>query len=185
MLTIALPSDRDEHTLRSHTVAEGAVYHLRFGGCGWAVVVVSDMTGMLAITSDWGNWSHRWNPEHLGAPSLTAFLARGSYDYLANKLIPGGETRVLDYDATRDEWKREILRRRRSGSLDRFRARELWDDVCAFDWPTLGQAYPSWDLVDDPWDMNQNRPAPEYLALTQVVLPAFVGVLRERAEAAA
>ena len=168
--------------LVSVMTSHAMVYSLRFESYGWATVIVSDMTGMLSITSDWGNWSHRWNPAHLGTPppSLTEFIARGSYDYLANKLIPGGESTVLDIDETKLEWKREILRQRRANDIVASRARELWDDVCAFDWDQLGQMYPSWDLVDDPWLLNKNRPAPEYLALTTIVLPALVGAIRER-----
>lgn len=61
-------------------------------GFGWACCTVNDATGELLITSVWGNWSHRWSadPQHLGAPSLTAFIgSRADVDYLARKLQGG------------------------------------------------------------------------------------------------
>ena len=80
---------------------------------GWAICTVNDATGELAITSDWGNWSHIWNPRHLGRPSLTHFIGdRSDYDYLANKLLGRADCWVLDADATIAKWRRRLAEQR-------------------------------------------------------------------------
>lgn len=80
---------------------------------GWALCTVNDMTGELLITSDCGNWTHIWNPKHLGRPSLTHFIAdRSSYDYLAGKLIGHQDCWVLDADATITKWRRRLVEQR-------------------------------------------------------------------------
>jgi len=123
--------------------------------CGWACCTVNDATSELSITSDWGNWAHRWNIQHLGSPSLTAFLSEGSFDYLADKLTTREEREIFDADATleacreqlreaRREWKNggettwslRNMRLRNEGrwwevdddALDKEAANRLWDE---------------------------------------------------------
>lgn len=123
---------------------------------GWALCTVNDMTGELAITSDWGNWSHAWspNPKNLGAPTFTAFLAcRADCYYLADKLTSRGQRERFDAAATVAELRRRLCesrleRGRRYAemswtkdpwALDVFYgqpltkqlAREIWDDMDA------------------------------------------------------
>lgn len=120
---------------------------------GWAICTVNDATGELLITSDWGNFAHRWNPDHLGAPSLTHFIGnfatytdRGRYDYLAGKLLGAG-AREFSPAGTTAQLKGRILERRREDAgrwsawlesdpsgrrfriLSRETARELWDEL--------------------------------------------------------
>lgn len=86
------------------------------GEFGWACCTVNDATGELLITSDWGNWSHRWSadPKHLGAPSLTAFIGtRGDVDYLARKLQREGKAgRRWSAAATARALRRRLCARR-------------------------------------------------------------------------
>lgn len=80
------------HLTCTATLASAVTYQFHTLGPGfrsWALCTVNDATGELLITSDWGNWSYRWDPSprSLGAQTLTAFIGnRGDVDYLARKL---------------------------------------------------------------------------------------------------
>ncbi len=73
------------------SVQTATTYVFGAGTFGWANCTVNDATGELLITSDYGNWSHRWDPRpsSLGAPNLTAFIGTRDVDYLARKLQGG------------------------------------------------------------------------------------------------
>lgn len=84
---------------------------------GWALATVNDETGELAIQSDWGNWSFRWNTQHLGSPSLTHFIAgrfsgNGDCDYLADKLTSREERGHFDSYKTVEHMQRELAKAR-------------------------------------------------------------------------
>jgi len=80
---------------------------------GWAIFTINDVTGEFFISSDWGNYSHRWNPDPniLGEPSLTYFLAKslvadpcyviGKFKYSSEDLRDR-----IDETATRKEFKK-------------------------------------------------------------------------------
>lgn len=92
-------------------------YHFRPAerGFGWALCTVNDGTGELLITSDWGNWSHRWSadPNHLGHPTLTHFIGeRAGCDYLASKLSKREEREVFDAVETVKHMQRVLCERR-------------------------------------------------------------------------
>lgn len=91
------------YTFELAKISSAAVtYHLRpVGARGWVLATVNDETGELSIKSDWGSWSYRWNVCHLGAPTLTKFIANcASCDYLADKLTSREERTCFDVDAT-------------------------------------------------------------------------------------
>lgn len=93
-------------------------YHFRVDDptpFGWALCTVNDGTGELLITSDYGNWSHRWSadPKHLGAPTLTHFIAdRNAWDYLACKLLGRSNCHEWDREATVREFRKRLVERR-------------------------------------------------------------------------
>ena len=156
---------------------------------GWALCTVNDSTGELLIVSDWGNWSNIWNPQHLGRPSLTHFIAdRQSYDYLASKLMRG-ECQVLDADATITKWRRRLTKRRlREGrsiqkSLTAYVARSIWEDLgflsrdksneAVFIERALQISGISWIGCATLWEDTEHRYSPEYRMLVDFLLPAL------------
>lgn len=173
---------------------------------GWALCTVNDETGELLIVSDWGNWSHLWNPKHLGRPSLTHFIAdRRDCDYLANKLLSGSAW-VLDADATIKKWRRELcvqrLKEGREGAddlpylpnserLDAHLAREIWDDLGSLheadgheavfiDRAYQIEGFTRW-ISEEPWEGTEHRYSHEYRALVDFILPALAKVCGETA----
>lgn len=166
----------------------------------WALCTVNDRTGELLISSDYGNWVHRWDvrPSSLGEPSLTAFIARGSVDYLANKLQREGKGgRRFSAELTVAAWQRELCRRRLEAGrgeagrrpLTKVVAREIFDRL-----QELADEYgESPDLflanvyeirgftehVDDcPYESLQTEQTPEDRALRDIVLSALVEACR-------
>jgi hypothetical protein len=178
-------------TLKLRSVSTATTY--RFGGDdrlgGWACCTVNDATGELTITSDWGNWGHRWNTSHIGSPTLTHFIAdRTACDYLACKLVPG-DGRRFSAEKTTAELRRLIIERRRdpwvtrAPNVTKEQARELWDalgnleddcgDSCELYFERI--PYDFTDLVcSEPWHYAQSEPTSEYTALVEIILPALV-----------
>lgn len=79
----------------------------------WAACTVNDVTGELLITSDYGNWSHRWPVNGLGDKTLTAFIGQGDVDYLARKLDPSEQRgRAFSAVETIKALRRLVVKRR-------------------------------------------------------------------------
>lgn len=167
------------------------------GGFGWAICTIDDAAGVLSIVSDWGNWSHRWSPEprHLGAPTLTAFLARGSTDYIADKLQGAGRGRRFSAELTVAAWRKTLCESRLASGrrvevvtkLSRDAARRIWDEL-----EDLLELYDRSLFVDHAYDIDgvtrwitdvpyedlETEQTPEDRALREVVLPALFEALR-------
>jgi len=123
------------------------VYHFRWPGntCGWAIFTVCDVTGEFSIQSDWGNFSYRWDPRHLGAKNLTHFLAGYSGDtttehhdcshYVMDKFsyAHSKETEaVFDMEATRRELRNLVGEHYRDTACSKEEIQELLGQVQDF-----------------------------------------------------
>lgn len=171
------------------------------GDFGWAICTIDDDTGVLTIVSDWGDWAYRWdpNPRSLGAPRLTAFIARGGTDYVANKLQREGHaSHRFSAEKTVTAWRKVLCARRleegrevgADAALSRECARALWDDLdnlaeCDDADLFLDQAYQiegltDW-ITDTPYEDMETEQTPQDRVLREQILPALVSVLRTRA----
>lgn len=179
---------------------------------GWALCTVNDATGELLIMSDWGNWSHLWNPKHLGSPSLTHFISdRRSYDYLANKLLGSRDARVIDADATIKKWRSVLCLRRleegRAGAdnppyylpyserLDANLARAIWErlgslfedeshEALFIEHACKIEGFSRW-ISEEPWDDTVHRDSYEYRTLVDFLLPAIAEACSQTVKAQA
>jgi hypothetical protein len=137
------------HTFELAKISSAAVtYHLRsVGARGWALATVNDQTGELSIKSDWGSWSHRWNVDHLGSPTLTHFIADcAGCDYLADKLTSREERTCFDVDATIKAMRSIICARR----LEQGRAWNAYYQDEDQRWDLAGDA-PTWAETKRVW----------------------------------
>ena len=142
---------------RTLTSAITYQFHVEGRDFGWALCTMNDTTGELAIISDWGNWSHIWNPRHLGSPSLHDFIGvrthggNGAFDYLAMKLLGRSAAWRFEAEATVTKWRKRLCEARLEHGrrmrdyrysympplgnpvLDAGLARELWDALGEID----------------------------------------------------
>lgn len=165
---------------------------------GWALCTVNDTTGELLLVTDWGNWAYRWNPKHLGCPSLTHFIAdRNGYDYLANKLLDQMTAWVIDADATIKKWRGRLAKARLAAGrryavmpyclddqtpLTASFAREIWEnlgslyEVSTHERLFIDRAQQidgiAW-VSDCPWDDITHRYSHIYRLLVDFLLPAL------------
>jgi hypothetical protein len=198
----------DPHFKLVETITGARTYYFRsterLGG--WAFCTVDDKTAQLMIMSDWGNWSHMWDPKALGCPSLTHFIAnRGCDDYLANKLLGRDEAWVIDADVTIKKWRKQLCAQRlaegREGSddppyylprerrLDAHRAREIWhslgslfdderDESIFIEHALQIEGFTRW-ITSEPWEQIQHDYSPQYRLLVDFLLPALAAACRE------
>lgn len=87
------------------SITRATTYHLHVNKPlgAFALCTVNDTTGELSVSCDWGRWSYQWSttPANLGAPTLTAFLARcKDPDYVMRKLTSSEERSVFDPEKT-------------------------------------------------------------------------------------
>jgi hypothetical protein len=192
-------TDRDGNRTPHHQPAlrgtgrsEATAYHYRVADrkdIGWAICTVNDVTGELAIQSDWSNGcAFRWNVDYLGAPSLTHFLARYTeyYDYLLGKLLPPERRRVFSMERTQEAIRQRILEERRRLEISAADARDWWDDVGGIDESRPEDFYDRFPegMVDalslEPWyETYLEEETTEAWALRTFILPALCASCRE------
>lgn len=158
-------------------------------GSGWALCTLNNRTGELTVCSDWGDWTHRWNVDHLGSPSLLHFIGdrtRGSHSYIAEKLCKRQEREQFSPEKTVAEWRRCILERRREGwrLMPREVARQLWDELGEIeredDVRDFVDAFYKIDhseliFSDGPSEHLRYESTSAYLVLLHSIIPALVG----------
>ena len=182
-LAVTTPAIRE--TGRSTATA----YHFKDDRFGWAICTVNDVTGELAIQSDWTEpCAYRWNVDHLGCPTLTEFLAHdrsGYYDYLVNKLLTADRQRRFCPRKTVKAMRGRISAARREGRIDRAAARALWSELGELSSADeLGDFYRQLEDTDygqyfaDVWEHMAEVPTREAIALDKVILPALVDACR-------
>lgn len=179
--------------LRPTRRSEATAYHYIWdrGGSesGWAICTVNDASGELFIQSDWTDGcGHRWNIDHLGAPSLTHFLARYVDDnsYLVGKLLRPERRRVFSSDLSAAIILRRLLEKRRSRAIDASEARAWWDEVEGLyetEPANFHAALPEGlaeALEIEPWyETYAEEETTEAWALRTVILPALARSCRE------
>ena len=191
-------SDKNMGLVAAHTTA--TTYHFQTTGTGWkswALCTVNDETGELLITSDWGNWSHRWNTDHLGHQTLTAFIGEGNdVDYIARKLQGRSGGKRFSAERTIAAWRKMLCEtrrengHRRNAKLTRDLAREIWDALgdAAEDYGNSADLFLSrvyeirgfTDHVDDtPYGSIETEQTPEDEALRERILPALIAACAE------
>lgn len=198
----------DPHLTLVETTTSARTYYFRSTESlgGWALCTVDDKTGQLMIMSDWGNWSHMWNPKHLGAPSLTHFIAdREGYDYFACKLLGRDGAWVLDADATIKKWRKHLCEQRlaegregadappyylpRERRLDAHRAREIWDrlgslfddeqnETIFIEHALHIEGFTRW-ITNEPWEETSHEYSHPYRLLNDFLLPALAVACRQ------
>jgi hypothetical protein len=159
----------------------------------WFIATINDSTCELLITSDYGNYAHRW-PNAFGGRTLTEFLAskgREQYDcdYIVNKLRTSTRSKeldeVVDDAATRTEVAGRIIKARREQELSMRSARSLWDDMESWIGDDCNMEALSSELAEflggqhEAWGCIRHKPSGWYLVLRDELLPFFCRWLRE------
>ena len=165
------------------TKSVAATYSFKFNW-GWAIFTVNDQTGEFSIQSDWGNYSYRWNINHLGEPNLTTFLAHMTEgSYVADKLHYGRpqDREEFDEDATKRGLKLRVGEFYGETRIDLEQAKELLDIITDLDWYNTDSFLNTFDnnydelkiLTIEPYEWIRHRYTCSYTILVEALLPFF------------
>jgi hypothetical protein len=156
-------------------------YRFWFEGSGWAFFQLDELTGTVAIHSDWGDFTHSW-PRH-GRKSLKHFLAEGDEDYFARKFHYGIDD-VFSPEKSLARIRAEIIDGRKTYRLDREEARELWDQAGDLENESSSDLFLErmpcelGDFLEEPWHYGVFERPHSFTFLVERLLPFFMEWLR-------
>lgn len=163
-------------------------YDLRWGGCGWATIMIDENGGVFNAQSDYGDYSYSW-PHH-GRESFKHFILELAREgsYFLGKV---SDISYFNHDETLKAWKKAIIEMRRDGECTREKAREAWDylidvaDECYGNATVLElKVYESHEvgsLCSEPWyvfEVIKDYP-PGAKCFAKEVLPMFAEILKK------
>lgn len=90
--------------------------------------ILNEETGDIVVMGDYGVFAYCWTDQMRAGRSLHNFLAGMSFDYFMRKASTTPHM-VADIDATITRMKRELLKDRRDGDLDKALAKNIWDSI--------------------------------------------------------
>lgn len=165
---------------------DAEVYFMRFNNrSGWAMAIIHEPTGTIALHTDYGDWTYSWSKAGLGDRTVKGFLCDGHFDYFADK-FERGKKDVFDLDAT-------------VAAINDAIAEVADDNPITWDDDTLSEVH-AWleeEAPGEPHEFMDSAPAalhklsselyeyfvydkrPEYYWLRDGVLPALVEELKK------
>jgi hypothetical protein len=110
-------------------LTDAEFYYTRFDKqFGWAMIMLHEETGTVAIHSDYGDWVFSWPSPGRGSGTLKEFICHGSYDYMACK-FDTGRKEEFDADATEAAFKKILFDMRRLKEIGKEKARDVFDGL--------------------------------------------------------
>lgn len=129
---------------------------------------------LWTISSDYGTFSYRF---HFSSGTLKEFLSSCSSDYLAGKLVHYDEKYVSNWDLTKIELKKEILRSRREREISEETANDLWFSLKYSE--SIDEYGFSEDPLDDWYEMIVKELSPTYKAVKEYVVEKLLEIYRK------
>ena len=126
---------KEELKIRICERLDAEVFHFRFDPYGWANFIICEKTGIFAIESDYGNFTHSWpSYKNRGSCNLKRFIIDTNKHYFTDKFSYGvSDARKVYIDRTIIEIKRKIIDYRKNDNLDKEEARKLYDECNELD----------------------------------------------------
>lgn len=155
-------------------------------GSDWAEVMIRE-DGFFATVSGFGAYAYRWCA--MGVDDARKFFLRIAKDpgYFATKFNYGRVDKV-DYEASVERFKRELLRLRRHNEIDRSTAQHIWDNVVELhgdDWEGILR-----DSDDEfhkhfpePWEFTVMEQPSQAIDFCERIGPRLADAIRQQMQA--